>query len=265
MKGGRSTSVQELKRRPISRSSVSIVGGDTNCEPLFLMRHLNGSHVLVGHDRETTPDFLTSMTSPNQRRVLPGFEHLAPRTPDEFAKRWQESRQRQTLLVELGNYQLKHPADERLIEFKESRHTEQAKSQPARSPYNISYAAQVSLNLWRGWRRLLADPAYTIASLVFQIIMALMLGSMFYQLKEDTSTFYYRGGIIFFSLLFNAFASQLEVGYSIALCPIITPCSMCSTNQPYGRSSPYTQNDRSSRSNTSMRSTASQPRPSPAT
>ncbi|KAK7918078.1 hypothetical protein PG985_009952 [Apiospora marii] len=168
-------------------------------------------------DRETTPDFLTSMTSPNQRR----FEHLAPRTPDEFAKRWQESRQRQTLLIELDNYQLKHPADERLAEFKESRHTEQAKSQPARSPYNISYAAQVSLNLWRGWRRLLADPAYTIASLVFQIIMALMLGSMFYQLKQDTSTFYYRGGIIFFSLLFNAFASQLEVLTVYAERPVV--------------------------------------------
>ncbi|KAK8079218.1 hypothetical protein PG994_003025 [Apiospora phragmitis] len=165
-------------------------------------------------DRQTTPDFLTSMTSPNQRRILPGFENLAPRTPGEFAKRWQESRQRKDLLVELDNYQLKHPAEERLIEFKESRHAEQAKSQPARSPYNISYAAQVSLNLWRGWRRLLADPAYTIASLVFQIIMALMLGSMFFRLKEDTSTFYYRGGIIFFSLLFNAFASQLEVGWN---------------------------------------------------
>ncbi|KAK8065185.1 hypothetical protein PG997_011932 [Apiospora hydei] len=161
-------------------------------------------------DRQTTPDFLTSMTSPNQRRIAPGYEDRAP-----------ESRLRKVLLAELADYELKHPTDERLAEFKKSRHDEQATSQPAPSPYNISYAAQVSLNLWRGWRRLLADPAYTIASLVFQIIMALMLGSMFFRLKEDTSTFYYRGGTIFFSLLFNAFASQLEVLTVYAERPVV--------------------------------------------
>ena len=154
------------------------------------------------------------MTSPAQRRIRPGFESLVPRTADDFANIWKRSQQRNALLAELNSYELKHATDQRLVEFQESRRAEQAKSQPARSPYNISFAAQVNLNLWRGWRRLLADPAYTIASLVFQIIMALMLGSMFLHLKEDTSTFYYRGGIIFFSLLFNAFSSQLEVGCS---------------------------------------------------
>ncbi|KAK8105542.1 hypothetical protein PG999_008901 [Apiospora kogelbergensis] len=172
-------------------------------------------------DRQTTPDFLTSMTSPAQRRIRPGFESLVPRTADDFANIWKRSQQRNALLAELNSYELKHATDQRLVEFQESRRAEQAKSQPARSPYNISFAAQVNLNLWRGWRRLLADPAYTIASLVFQIIMALMLGSMFLHLKEDTSTFYYRGGIIFFSLLFNAFSSQLEVLTVYAERPIV--------------------------------------------
>ena len=106
------------------------------------------------------------MTSPNQREIRPGYENLAPRTPDEFARRWQESQHRKDLLEELSDYELKHPTDERLMEFKESRRAEQSKSQPSKSPYNISYAAQVSLNLWRGWRRLVADPAFTIASLI---------------------------------------------------------------------------------------------------
>lgn len=57
----------------------------------------------------------------------------------------------------------------------------------------------------------MADPGYTIAILVFNAVMALILGSMFFNLKNDTSSFYYRSGVIFFALLFNAFASQLEV------------------------------------------------------
>jgi ATP-binding cassette, subfamily G (WHITE), member 2, PDR len=151
------------------------------------------------------------MTSPSERRVKAGFEHLVPRTPDEFATRWRECKQRQNLLRELDEYEAKHPSADRMVEYKESRSAEQAKGQRFNSPYTISYAQQVMLTLWRAYRRLLADPAFTIAQLLFNVIMAIMLGSMFYNLRPDSSSFYYRGGLIFFSLIFNAFASQLEV------------------------------------------------------
>ncbi|KAF7560227.1 hypothetical protein G7046_g3935 [Stylonectria norvegica] len=172
-------------------------------------------------DRQTTPDFLTSMTSAQERRVKKGFEHLVPRTADDFAQRWQSSVQRKELLQELANYEHKHPSSQRLPEYKESRRAEQFKTQRAKSPYTISYTRQVTLTLWRGYRRLLADPGFTIASLLFNMIMALVLGSMFYNLKPDSSSFYYRGALIFFSLLFNAFASQLEVLTVYAERPVV--------------------------------------------
>ncbi|KAK9250566.1 ABC-2 type transporter-domain-containing protein [Lipomyces tetrasporus] len=162
-------------------------------------------------DRQTTPDFLTSMTSPGERRPKPGFENKVPRSPDEFAARWRESQARQILLEELEAYEEKHPSELRLEEYNESRRAEQAKSQRLKSPYTITYLQQVRLALWRGYRRLLADPGFTIAALLFNLTVALLLGSMYYNLKPDTSSLYYRGGIIFFAILFNAFASQLEV------------------------------------------------------
>ncbi|KAH7142621.1 ABC-2 type transporter-domain-containing protein [Dactylonectria estremocensis] len=171
--------------------------------------------------RQTTPDFLTSMTSPQERRVKLGFEHSVPRTPDEFAERWQASEPRKQLLRELDEYEQSHPPEERLAEYKNSRRAEQSKSQRSKSPYTISYARQVTLALWRGWRRLVADPGFTIASLIFNLVMAVVLGTMFFNLKEDSSTFYYRGGVIFFSLLFNAFASQLEVLTVYAERPVV--------------------------------------------
>jgi hypothetical protein len=119
---------------------------------------------------------------------------------------------------ELASYEQSHPRAERLAEYKTSRRAEQFKNQRAKSPYTISYLAQIKLTLWRGWRRLLADPGFTIASLIFNLIMALVLGSMFFNLKDDSSSFYYRGGLIFFALLFNAFASQLEVMRSYLIC-----------------------------------------------
>lgn len=158
------------------------------------------------------------MTSPRERVVRPGFETKVPKTPDEFADRWIRSKERQALLDEIDEYQSKHPRDQRHLEYKESRRTEQHKHMRSGSTYLVSYAGQVKLNLWRAYRRLLADPSFTIASLLYNIVLALMLGSMFFDMKADSETFYYRGGVIFFSLLLNAFASQLE-----ASCPAPPP------------------------------------------
>lgn len=151
------------------------------------------------------------MTSPGERYPKPGFENKVPRSPDEFAARWRESHARQILLEELQSYEEKHPSALRQEEFNNSRRAEQAKSQRLKSPYPISYLQQVRLALWRGYRRLLADPGFTIASLIFNLVISLLLGSMYYNLKPDTSSLYYRGGVVFFAILFNAFASQLEV------------------------------------------------------
>lgn len=145
---------------------------------------------MAGPDRQTTPDFLTSMTSPKERYIRPGYENIAPSTPEEFALRWQQSQERQNLLAELDEYERNHSSERRLLEYKESRTAEQTKGHSSRSPYTISYIEQVLLNMWRAWRRLLADPSFTIASLLFNLIMALILGTAFFNLRSNTSSFY---------------------------------------------------------------------------
>lgn len=157
------------------------------------------------------------MTSADERKVKEGFEFCVPRTASEFAARWQASKERQALLLELDDYPDKHPPAQRLEEYWGARRAEQAKFQRPNSAYTISYTQQVLLNLWRAYRRLLADPGYTISFLIFNAVMAIILGTMYFNLKDDTSSFYYRGGVIFFSLLFNAFGSQLEVSTSYSL------------------------------------------------
>jgi ATP-binding cassette subfamily G (WHITE) protein 2 (PDR) len=41
--------------------------------------------------------------------------------------------------------------------------------------------------------------------------MALVIGSVFYNLQLDTNSFYQRGALLFFAILMNAFGSALEV------------------------------------------------------
>ncbi|KAH6605927.1 hypothetical protein Trco_005080, partial [Trichoderma cornu-damae] len=162
--------------------------------------------------RQTTPDFLTSMTSAVERVVRPGFEGKAPRTPDEFAAAWKNSANYKALQAEIEEYKQVHPIDGPDAEaFRASRKAQQARSQRKTSPYTLSYAQQIQICLWRGWKRLTGDPSITVGSLIGNFAFALIIGSVFYNLKKDASSFYQRGALLFFACLTNAFASALEI------------------------------------------------------
>jgi ATP-binding cassette subfamily G (WHITE) protein 2 (PDR) len=163
-------------------------------------------------DRQTTADFLTSMTSSLERVIRPGYEGRTPRTPDEFAALWKKSPERAALVNEVDLYNSQYQLDgHHLHEFKASRRTQQSKHQRISSPYTLSYVGQVKLCLQRGFWRLKGDPSLTFTQLFGNFMMALVISSVFYNLPETTDSFYSRSAILFFAILLNAFGSALEV------------------------------------------------------
>jgi ABC-type multidrug transport system ATPase subunit len=79
--------------------------------------------------RQTTGDFLTSLTNPAERLIAPGFEQRVPRTADEFARIWRESAEYQTLLKDIADYNAEYPlGGEALTKFRTSRQLQQSKS-----------------------------------------------------------------------------------------------------------------------------------------
>ncbi|KAJ5774780.1 CDR ABC transporter [Penicillium paradoxum] len=163
-------------------------------------------------ERQTTADFLTSLTSPAERIVKPGFENTAPRTPDEFAAAWKKSYAYKELMKEIADYDEQYPiGGEGFQQFVESRKAMQSKSQRIKSPYTLSVTEQVKLCVTRGFQRLKGDASLTISALIGNFIMALIIGSLFYQLEDDVSSFYSRGALLFFAVLLNAFGSALEI------------------------------------------------------
>lgn len=162
--------------------------------------------------RQTTPDFLTSMTSPQERIVRDGFEGKAPRTPDEFATAWKNSEEYKKVQIEIEEYKVAHPLGGPDAEkFRALKRAQQSKSNRANSPYTLDYWQQVRLCLWRGFRRLMGDPSLTISALFGNTVMALIISSVFFNLQMTTSSFFQRGALLFFACLMNAFASALEV------------------------------------------------------
>ncbi|KAI0477156.1 ABC-2 type transporter-domain-containing protein [Xylariaceae sp. FL0804] len=172
--------------------------------------------------RQTTPDFLTSMTSSLERVVRPGFKGRTPRTPDEFAAAWKNSPQCRALEADIAAYKQNHPINGPEAEaFRASRRQDQAKSQRAKSPFTLSYSQQIKLCLWRGWLRFKGDPSLSIGALIGNFIMALIVGSVFYDLQPNTASFFQRGALLFFACLLNAFSSALEILTLYAQRPIV--------------------------------------------
>ncbi|KAL6412894.1 hypothetical protein AUP68_02386 [Ilyonectria robusta] len=77
-------------------------------------------------------------------------------------------------------------------------------------------AYDVQLYLWCSWKYLVANPGFIVAQLIFNLIIGFILGSIFYNLALDTSSFYYYSSLIFFTILFNIFISKLKTVTYIA-------------------------------------------------
>ncbi|OQD77479.1 hypothetical protein PENDEC_c002G04133 [Penicillium decumbens] len=184
--------------------------------------------------RQTTADFLTSLTSPAERRVKPGYEARVPRTPQEFAQRWQNSQECARLLQEIDGFDNKYPiGGESFTTFSEARRQMQSKQQRIKSPYTLSIYEQIYLNLERGFQRLKADMSLFYSALFGNFFLSLILGSVFYNLASDTSSFYSRGVLLFYAVLLAAFASALEILTLYAQRPIVEKQSRYAFYHPF--------------------------------
>uniref|UniRef100_L7IWL3 ABC transporter domain-containing protein n=1 Tax=Pyricularia oryzae (strain P131) TaxID=1143193 RepID=L7IWL3_PYRO1 len=164
-------------------------------------------------EQQTTPDFLTSMTSASERTIRPGWQGKPPpRSPDEFAKAWKESSHRQRLCMDIASFQEEFPLGGAVSEkFEVARAGQKSTFQRPGSPYTLSIGGQLALNLWRAWRLLLSDPGMTITMLVTNFFESIIISSIFYNLSPDSSSMDKRNLLIFFAIAMNALGSLLEV------------------------------------------------------
>ena len=109
--------------------------------------------------RQTTGDFLTAVTNPQERQARDGMENKVPRTPDDFEKYWKKSPQYAALQQEIDEYHMEYPVGgEAEQSFGEMKRVKQAKHVRPESPYIISIPMQIKLCTIRAYQRYLAIP-----------------------------------------------------------------------------------------------------------
>ena len=74
-----------------------------------------------------------------------------------------------------------------------------------------SLRLQIKLCIRRGILRLANDLTPSISSLAGNAVIAIIIGTLFYDMPEDTASFFGRGVLLFFTILINAFLGAFEV------------------------------------------------------
>ena len=155
-------------------------------------------------ERETTSDFLTSVTDPKQRIIREGYEAKAPRSAEEFERAYKDSDTYRRVLADVEDY------EKRLIEtdyqdareFKQSVKEQQSRRVSSKSSFTVSFSRQVLACTRREFWLVWGDKP-TLWTKIFIIISnGLIVGSLFYGQSNNTEGAFSRGGAVFFSILF---------------------------------------------------------------
>ena len=161
--------------------------------------------------RQTTADFLTSITAPAERRCKPGFESSVPKNPDEFYQYWLDSPEHKELMNKIDSYLNTYENSDSKQVFSKHHSSRQSKHLRPSSPFLISFTMQVKAVMSRNVERFKGDPSVYIFNIVANWALAFIIASMFYNQQPTTESFYYRTSSLFTAVLFNSFSSLLEI------------------------------------------------------
>ncbi|KAH7110799.1 ABC-2 type transporter [Dactylonectria estremocensis] len=144
--------------------------------------------------RQTTGDFLTSITNPDERQPRKGMEE----------RHWRRSPEFKALQTELEQHQEEFPVDDsgaNAQEFRKQKQLAQSKHTRPGSPYLISVPMQ---RIWN-------DKSATLAAVLSQIVIALVVGSIYYGQVNATANLASKGAVLFMAVLINALSAISEI------------------------------------------------------
>ena len=175
-------------------------------------------------NRQTTADFLVACTDFGGQNLNPHFHGMVPRHPDEQAQAFRDSPVGRANRAEVENYiamMMTRQTKQNANKYVELARDERADHTRKNSKYLISWPMQVRLALKRRAQVAWGDMGTHITVMLAALFQALIIGSVFYNMPQDTSGFFSRGGVLFFSLLYNSFTAMSEISLGYEQRPIV--------------------------------------------
>lgn len=163
--------------------------------------------------RQTTPDYVTGCTDEFERQYAEGYsEENAPHDPESLAEAFKASQLSKDLAQEMTEYKARlkeaqQQHDDFRIAVQESKRTGAKKS-----VYAVGFHLQVWALMKRQFVLKMQDRLALILGWLRSIIIAIVLGTLYLNLGQTSASAFSKGGLMFISLLFNAFQAFSELG-----------------------------------------------------
>lgn len=166
-----------------------------------------------GKPRQTTPDYLTGCTDPFEREYALGrSESNSPHDPDSLAKAFDDSIFATKLSEEMVEYRKELENEKEVYADFETAHQQGKQKHTMKSSV---YAAPFYLQVWALMQRQFLikwqDKFSLVVSWITTIFVAILLGTVWLDLPQTSAGAFTRGGVLYISLLFNAFQAFGEL------------------------------------------------------
>lgn len=172
--------------------------------------------------RQTTPDFLTAVTSPAEQRVNEGLESPPPLDPDGLAQAFRRSPQYQILRADMQHFRNVSPRNHpQAIQFEvEVRLTKD--SMTTKSSFSTrAIHIQLLVAMKRHYQLVWGDRKTLFTVLALNIANALIIGAAFYMTPDTMLGGFQRSGAIFFVLIYFGLNSLAETGLTVHTRPVL--------------------------------------------
>lgn len=166
-------------------------------------------------------DYLTSVTVLTERIVRPGWEDKVPNTAEEFEARYRDSYIYQEQMDYMDSPdKLSHETEDlKIAVTSEKRKQHIPRNQ---SVYTANLWDQIRSCTLRQFQIMWGDKFSLIVKVASAIIQALVCGSIFYNLADDSSSIFLRPGVLFFPVLYFLLESMSETTASFMGRPILS-------------------------------------------
>ncbi|KFH67291.1 hypothetical protein MVEG_06026 [Podila verticillata NRRL 6337] len=175
--------------------------------------------------RQTTADFLTAVTDPHERKPVEGLDSSIaaslPSTPEQFEVLYKQSPFYEQTIRQLQEYEQHQIGENAGDEFIEASRDIKQKHVSVKNPYTLTFFNQVIGMAVRQIQLTRGDIGSLISRYLSNIVKAIIVGTCFLLLPTTAAGAFTRGGVLFFSLLFNALIAQAELPMALQGRPIL--------------------------------------------
>ncbi|KAJ8515436.1 hypothetical protein ONZ45_g7152 [Pleurotus djamor] len=184
--------------------------------------------------RQSTADYLTGCTDPNERRYAPGrSEADVPSSPETLEEAYRASSFAHDVTVSREKYKTLMETEKHDQEaFRAAVIADKKKGVSKKSPYTLGYWGQVRALTIRQLQQRMQDRFQLYTSMVLSTILALVIGGAYFGLPLTSNGAFTRGSVIFIALVVTCLDAFGEIPLAMIGRPILRKQTSYSMYRP---------------------------------